>query len=120
MCFAQRKKPACVVGILSAVVLSAAIAMIALSVRFTGADLFKAFKEDDAEISKLKNISFYILISFSGIVFLLGIWGLLLLKCTNRCCSILFGVCIMPTWVIIFVFGCVMAWFSNSSPSTIQ
>jgi len=49
MCFSQRKKPACIVAILSSVVLALAIAMIALSVKFTGADLFRAFKNEDGE-----------------------------------------------------------------------
>lgn len=50
MCFLQRKKPACIVAILSSVVLALAIAMIALSIKFTGADLFKAFKDEDGEV----------------------------------------------------------------------
>ena len=32
----------------------------------------------------------------------------------------MFGVCLLPTWVATFVFGCVIAWFSNSSAQTIQ
>jgi len=120
MCFSQRKKPACIVAILSGVVLAVACAMIALSLKFTGADLFKAFKDDDGEVEKLKNITFYILGSFSVIAFVLGIWGLCLLRCNNRCCPIVFGVCLLPTWIVTFIFGCIIAWFSNSSPSTIQ
>ena len=93
--------------------------MIALSIKFTGADVFKAFKEDD-EIEKLKNITFYILGGVSVLSLLLGCWGLCLLKCTSKCCSIVFGVCLLPAWLITFVFGAIIAWFSNSSPSTIQ
>ena len=63
---------------------------------------------------------FYILAVFSVLAFILGCWGLCLLKCTNKCCTIVFGVCLLPTWVMTFVFGSVIAWFSNSSPSTIQ
>ena len=120
MCFAQRKKPACIVAILSAVILAVSIAMIALSIKFTGADLFKAFKDEDGEISKLKNITFYVLMFFSVIAMVLGICGLCLLRCTNRCYPIVFGVCLLPTWIVTFVFGAIIAWFSNSSPSTIR
>ena len=119
MCFSQRKKPACIVAILSAVILAVAIAMIALSVKFTGADIFKAFKDVDGELGKLKNVTFYILGGFSMLAFILAVWGLCLLKCSNKCCSIVFGVCLLPTWIVTFIFGCVIAWFSNSSPSTI-
>ena len=94
--------------------------MIALSVKFTGADIFKAFKDEDGELNKLRNVTFYILGGFSALAFILSIWGLCLLKCTNKCCTIVFGVCLLPTWIITFIFGCVIAWFSNSSPSTIQ
>ena len=121
MCFSQRKKPACIVAILSGVVLAVAISMIALSIRFTGADVFKAFKDEDGEIAKLKNVTFYILASFAVLAFILGIWGLCMLRCCkNRCCPIVFGVCLLPAWIVTFIFGCVVAWFSNSSPSTIQ
>lgn len=120
MCFLQRKKPACIVAILSSVILALSIAMIALSIQFTGADMFKAFKDEDGEVQKLKSITFYILGTFSVLALILGIWGLCLLKCTNKCCIIVFGVCLLPTWVLTFVFGAVVAWFSNSSPTTIQ
>ncbi len=119
MCFSKRNKPACIVAILSGVVLAVSCAMIALSLNFTGADLFSAFKSEDGEVEKLKNIIFYILASLSGLSFILGIWGLCLLKCDNRCCPIVFGVCLLPTWILTFLFGCIIAWFSNSSPSTI-
>lgn len=120
MCFSQRKKPACIVAILSAVILATAIAMIALSVNFTGADIFKAFKDEDDEVNKLKNVTFYILASISGLALILGLCGLCLIRCNNRCCPIVFGVCLLPTWIMTFIFGCIIAWFSNSSPSTIQ
>ena len=81
MCLATRKKPACIVAILSAVILATAIAMIALSINFTGADIFKAFKDEDGEVNKLKNVTFYILASISGLALLLGVCGLCLLKC---------------------------------------
>ena len=120
MCFVTRKKPACIVAILSTVIICMAASMIALSVNFTGADLFKAFKSEDDEIEKLKNVVFYILIGFSMIAMIVGCWGLCLFKCTNRCCPIVFGVCLLPTWIVTFIFGCIIAWFSNSSASTIQ
>lgn len=120
MCFSTRKKPACIVAILSAVILATAFAMIALSINFTGADIFKAFKNEDGEVNKLADVTFYILASISLMVLILGICGLCLLRCNNKCCPIVFGVCIMPTWVLTFIFGCVIAWFSNSSASTIQ
>ena len=120
MCFATRKKPACIVGILSAVILCTAITMIALSIDFTGADIFKAFKDEDGEVNKLADVTFYILASISAMVLILGICGLCLFRCNNKCCPIVFGVCLLPTWVATFIFGCVIAWFSNSSPSTIQ
>ena len=120
MCFSARKKPACIVAILSAVILATAIAMIALSVNFTGADIFKAFKDEDGEVNKLKNVTFYILGGISLLALILGFCGLCLMKCNNRCCPIVFGVCLLPTWIATFIFGCIIAWFSNSSPSTIQ
>lgn len=76
MCFSQRKKPACIVAIFSAVIFILACIMLALSIKFTGADIFKAVKDEDGEMDKLKNITFYILASFSSIALLLGIWGL--------------------------------------------
>ena len=120
MCFSQRNKPACIVAMFSAIVFILACIMLALSIKFTGADVFKAMKDEDGEIDKLKNITFFILASFSGIALMLGICGLCQLKCKRRCCSVIFGVCLLPTWVITFIFGCIIAWFSNSSPSTIQ
>lgn len=120
MCFSTRKKPACIVGILSAVILATAIAMIALSINFTGADIFKAFKDEDGEVNKLADVMFYILASISVVVLIVGFCGLCLMRCNNKCCPIVFGVCLLPTWVSVFIFGCVVAWFSNSSPSTIQ
>lgn len=107
-------------AILSAVTLAVSIAMLALSIRFTGADVFKAFKDEDGEINKLKNITFYILATFSVIALMLGVCGLCLLKCDNRCCPIVFGVCLLPTWIVTFIFGAIISWFSNSSVSTIQ
>ena len=53
MCFATRKNPACIVAILSSVIICVAVAMIALSVDFTGSDLFKAVKNEDGELKKL-------------------------------------------------------------------
>ena len=120
MCFSARKKPACIVGILSAVILATAVAMIALSINFTGADIFKAFKDEDGEVNKLKDVTFYILASISVLCLTMGICGLCLMRCNNKCCPIVFGVCLMPTWVLTFIFGCVIAWFSNSSAETIQ
>ena len=120
MCFSQRKKPACIVGIFSAVIASVAASMVLLSINFAGADVFKAFKDEDDDVNKLKNLLFYILTTFSLLALILGVWGLCLLKCTNRCCPILFGICLLPTWIVTFIFGCIIAWFSNSSASTIQ
>mmetsp|Transcript_20847 Transcript_20847/g.25562 ORF Transcript_20847/g.25562 Transcript_20847/m.25562 type:complete len:120 (-) Transcript_20847:696-1055(-) len=119
MCFSARKKPACIVAILSSVILALAVAMIALSIKFTGADLFKAFKDDDGEVQKLRSITFYILAVFSILALVIGIWGLCMLRCTNKCCNIVFGVCLLPTWIGTFIFGSVIAWFSNSSAATI-
>ena len=76
MCFSQRKKPACIVAFFSAVIFILACIMLALSIKFTGADIFKAVKDEDGEMDKLKNITFYILASFSSIALILGIWGL--------------------------------------------
>lgn len=120
MCFSHRKKPSCIVAILSSLMLALSIAMIVLSFKFTGADIFKAFKGEDEELDKLANIIFYILCAFSFIALVLGIWGITLIKCTNLCCPVVYGVCLLPTWIITIVFGAVIAWFSNSSPATIQ
>ena len=120
MCFATRKKPACIVAILSSVIICVAVAMIALSVDFTGSDLFKAVKNEDGELKKLQNGIFYIICGFGILALIIGCWGLCIFKCTNRCCPIVFGVCLLPTWIVTFIFGCVVAWFSNASPATIQ
>ena len=119
MCFSQRKKPACIVAILSFVVFVLSCVMLALSIRFTGADVFKVVKDEDGEMEKLKTITFYVLAFFSGMALLLAIWGMCQPRCKGRCCSIIFGTCLLPTWIATFIFGCIIAWFSNSSPSTI-
>ena len=41
MCFKQRRKPAIIVGILSAVIVIVGLIMVALSIRFADADVFK-------------------------------------------------------------------------------
>ena len=46
MCFSNRKRPACIVAIFSAVLLATSIGMIALAIKFTGADIFKALKDE--------------------------------------------------------------------------
>lgn len=120
MCFVKRKKPACIVAVLSGVVFALSCLMILLSVRFTEADVWKAINSEDAEIEKLKNTTFYILATFSAIALVLSVWGLCLVRCEGRCCSMIFGLCLLPTWATTFVFGCLIAWFSNSSKSTIQ
>ena len=121
MCFSNRKRPACIVAIFSAVLLATSIGMIALAIKFTGADIFKALKDESGEVNRLADVTFYILASFSTMSLIMSIWGLCLLKCCKaKCCPICFGVCLLPVWVLTFMFGTLVAWFSNSSPSTVQ
>ena len=112
MCFKSRKKPACIVGILSGAILIISIGMFT-SVKFAGADVFEVFKDDEDEIRKLKSILSFALMSFAGLTLVLGVWGLCLLKIKNRCCPVCFGVLLLPAWILSFVFGSVIVWFSN-------
>lgn len=119
MCFSKRTTPACIVATLSIILSVLAITLMVLSVQFTGTDIFTALKTGGG-INRLKTIFFYIMGTLSVLALFLGIWGLTLLKCRIGCCPIVFGVCLLPTWIITFVFGAVIAWFSHTSPTTIQ
>lgn len=99
--------------------------MIFLSFRFKSAEVFNLGNEEEEasdstnEISEFKNTAFTVLLIVSVIGVILGGCGVSLMFIKNRGCAVLFGCTLLPIWIIMFVFGIVIAVFSNSSKSTI-
>ena len=127
MCFKQRKKPAISVGILSGLVVIVGCLMAFLSIRFSDAEVFnlgdesKNQKQDGInQISDFKNTAFYLLITASIASIFIGICGVSLMCVKARGCAVMYGCFLLPAWIILFVFGVLIAIFSNSSKTTIE
>ena len=101
--------------------------MVFLSFRFREAEVFNlgegaATKDsnDPNEITDFKNNAFVLLMIISCFAIILGSCGISLMMIKHRGCAVLFGCTLLPAWIMTFVFGAMIAIFSNSSKSTIQ
>ena len=110
MCFADRKIPAAVVGVLSMITLLLSIAMFVLAIRFNNDGLTTDF----GEMTDYSNFAFIALVLFAILAAIFSICGIIICKFKKRGCTVCFGLFLLPIAISIVVFGSVLTGVSHT------
>ena len=110
MCFAERKIPAAVVGVLSIITLLLSLAMIFLAIRFNN----DGVSTDFGEMSDYANFAFIALLAAAVLALVFSICGIVLCKLKNRCVTLCFGMTVLPIAISIVVFGSILTGISHT------
>jgi hypothetical protein len=126
MCFADRKKPALIVTILSVIVILCGIVMVVESIIFATQD--DVLSADMGSISNsmgnFKTASMASLLAFSLLAIATGISGTTCgcKPCArgNICWPIIFGSLLLIVWIVTIIVGIVVTVVSFSGPDVLQ
>ena len=124
MCFATRRAPACLVVILSVIVILLGIAMIAECIVFQyQKTVFNSNESKSDQVAKFATSSFGVLIGFSALALLTGICGVTCLakKCAeNRAWTFIYGFLLVLIWIVFALMGIILTAVSVNGPEVIQ
>ena len=116
MCFEERKKPACCVGMLSAITFIIAVVMIVLSVRFNNSGL----STELGSMGDYANGSFYFLLIGALVALAAGICGLLSVCIKNRIVVFVFGLTLFPAAMVILITGGIVLGVSSTKEDDLK
>jgi len=121
MCFEKRTIPVVIVTVASLAAIACAVAMAALSFVLTDSDLLKKLEEDKEleDIKTVRNLVFLVLLIFSVLALLVSILGFCSWCCKNKCFYCLWGSMLIPTTLIVFIFGALCYVFATASDETL-
>lgn len=111
----SRKIPACIVAVLSGVVVLLGLIMVALSIRFANSE----FLNDPGEIGDYKNRAFGILLGASIVAVATGCLGFCLICLRSKVFAFIYGSLLLVAWVGLLVMGIVIAGVSHTSPDNL-
>ena len=117
MCFAERKIPAAVVGVLSIITLLLSLAMVFLAIRFNNDG---EVTTDFGEMSDYANFAFIALLAAAVVALIFSICGIVLCKVRNRCVTLCFGMTLLPIAISIVVFGSILTGVSHTQVEDLQ
>ena len=124
-CFERRKYPAWIVLIMSSLAAIAGIVMIIFARNVhENALLDKAQTVDEVDskvdLERLRELVFIGLVAFSSICILAGLLGICLFWIKNRCCAVIYGILLFPTWIVVVVVGGAAVWASTASSDVLE
>ena len=119
-CFADRKKPALIVTILSVFVFISGIIMLIESAYYlTNGDIFKAdFGNLTSGLQKFRSVTGALLISFACAALIIGGLGATCgcKRCVeNRCYTVWYGIVLFIIWVVFLLVGIALTGISTVS-----
>ena len=111
-CFRNRQTPARIVFVLSGFIFVCSIGILLLTVRFYRSELF----QNNGELSGFAESTFYTLISFSIVAFLVSISGMVSASIVKyRWPAVIFGIMLTVVTFVYIAFGISLATLSSSS-----
>lgn len=124
-CFKKRTVPACIVGILSAFGIVGGGLMIWLSIKLNNSDMLKEIEnvedlKNEYDLAYVKRMVFIALLIFAIIIVIASVMGILACKIHNRCYTVFYGILLLPTWIIVLIFGIIAAYASNFSSTVVE
>ena len=116
-CFKFRQTPARIVFVLSALIFLCSIGILLLTVRFYKSELFS----NNGELSGFAESTFYTLMSFSIVAFLVSVGGMLSASIKKyRWPTVIFGIMLTVVTIVCISFGISLTSLSSSSEADIR
>ena len=120
-CCLLRRHSAIPICILSGVAALCGVAMIVFSALLTDNPIVRQLEKDKStDIKKGKEMLFLVLLVFSLVTITVSCLGILLRWCEVRACAIFFGIVLLPTWIIVTVFGGAAIFISAGAKEAIE
>ena len=120
MCFEKRKTPAKILCGCSAFAAIFGILMIVFAFMLTNNAILEQMEKENPDIKDSKSLVFIILLIFSLATIAIASLGFLLRCIENRCFTCLYGIILLPTWIVLVVIGFVSLAASTASTDAIQ
>ena len=116
-----RKIPVYSIFILSGASIICGVVMCILSFVMTNSDLLEKLEEDKSlgDVETARNTIFIALLIFYLTTMFVSLIGFCTKCCKNKCFYCLYGWLLLPTWIIVFVFGGLCYAFATASDDTI-
>ena len=115
-CFKLRQTPARIVFVLSGLIFLCSIGILILTVRFYKSELFS----NNGELSGFAESTFYTLMSFSIVAFLVSLGGMLSASIVKyRWPTVIFGIMLTVVTIVYISFGISLTSLSSSSEADI-
>ena len=111
-CFKDRKTPATIVLIASLVGAIAGITMIFFSLNFINSDLMEAVSQSVSGIEQYRNMGAQGLLTLSLLATIISLLGVGLYCCKHPCFAVGFGLLLLPSFLLILIFGLVLSGIS--------
>ena len=114
MCFENRSTPVCCIAIFSALVLIGGVLMLFFTVKVTGMDLVDELSKTEGfeRLDDVKGLFFAILLAFSIITICLAMCGFCCRCFVSRRWAFVYGIILLPTWIVLVSFGAVFVGMS--------
>ena len=120
MCFEDRKTPTRCIMVLSALAAICGLVMIVFSFMLTNNDVIENMEKENADIGDAKKLIFLVLLIFSLITIVIAALGFMFACCKNRCFAVLYGLLLLPSFIVIVIIGAVSIAASVAASDTIE
>lgn len=105
MCFEKRKTPVAILCGCSVVAVIFGILMIVFSILLTSNKLLTEMEETYSELSDARKLMFVGLLIFALITIGIAACGFFCKCVKNRCFTCLYGIILLPTWIVTIIIG---------------
>ena len=119
-CFKKRKTPAKVIFVLAGIASVMAICMIAFAFLLTNNDVLKNMEKEDDDLKDARQLLFLVLLCFALAIIAVAALSFFLRCISNRCYVMTYGCILLPSWIIVVIFGAIATAISIAAEDTIQ
>ena len=122
MCCSKRKTPVRIILVMSTLGVIASICMIVFTFMMNGMDILEQLEKDDDmnDLKKGRELLFKVVLTFSIFVLIISALGFVLKCVKNRCFVCTYGVCLLPIWMTVFIFGIIALLVAVASKTVIE
>lgn len=120
MCFDKRKTPVAIICGCSVVAVIFGVLMIVFAFLLTNNKILDQMQQENADIDSARKAAFTLLLIFSLTTIAIAALGFCFRWVKNRCFACIYGIILLPTWIVLIVVGIITLAASVASSDHIE
>ena len=120
MCFDERKTPANVILVMSVLGAICGIVMIAFAFMLTNSEILEQIEKENVDVKDARHLVFLMLLIFALLTIFVSGLGMCLKFIENRCFTAVYGIILLPVWIVVIVVGIIAVAASGAAKDRIE